>query len=415
MAFPLKIFYIGVVLCLFLSGYNVLYDIGYYKFVNSDEIIEPAFFFFSFSFLALLVNGIKIKYYKNELRLILFLIFVALFNYFTGRDFLIKQFFPSIIFPVFFTILVFSLESKIRKEKIKSIVYFFLIVECSIAILEKFTQNCLFPTLNIDSGFNDWGEGFRSFALMGHPLSNSSFITYALLCITISEKSILKKNILSLLCITALLAFNSRFTIVIGTFLYVFSVIKDLLYKKIKFKWYLLYFVLFISLFIISENLLSHGFGDRLINKGLNDGSSQARVEILDLFTRISLDDLFLGLNNSYVIDIAERTIREGFIIENCWAIFLLRYGIIFLSIGVILYSKIFIRYLKPYSKCQRFLIIFVFFLLTSSTNSLAAGANLYLTRFFLLLYILSPSLIKINKHESINNHPNLQCRKISV
>lgn len=375
----IKLFYVTVFLMFFLSGTNVLYSIHYPK-----ELPPLAFWGI---FLLVLSLGIqKLIYYKTELMLIGLLVLVMIFNYITGRDIAVVAYLTAIMCPPFFSYIIEKLKWKIKKNKLQKIIYLFYITNCVLAIFERLTYHCIFPNLGFETGFNEWNDEFRSYSLYGHPLSNGEITLLLMNVILWSNLNMKKKYALWLLGFAALLCFNSRLAILLSILVYIVYIIYNLFCTKeraSKKYFYVLNTILGLALILY---LFSIGWGNRLVNNDLLDGSASVRIFIWDIFKRQSWVTFLFGQKYSFMEQLMLRNGLSDYIIENCWILFVFRYGILFLGLMVVFYVPLFIKYLKHYSLIARFLIVVPWLIYISSSNSLATG-GLSITVLLLVLY----------------------------
>ena len=85
---------------------------------------------------------------------------------------------------IFFTENNFRLKKSAKKYL--RIVKCFYLLECFIAIFERVTLTRIFPNLGFDTGFEEYSEGFRSYALLGHPLSNAAMVLLLLIAVSVA-------------------------------------------------------------------------------------------------------------------------------------------------------------------------------------------------------------------------------------
>lgn len=265
-----------------------------------------------------------------------------------------------------------------------------------IAIFERLTQHYMLPNLGIDNVLADDKYGFRSIALGGHPLANSCITTTIMTFILLSNIRNEKKLLLWILGFISLLCFNSRFSLVIAASIFFIFIIKELTSSKTSLKWKVLYIIYVLIMTIAAVKLLSMGFGDRLTSLGLFDaGSAGVRIYIFSMFEGKSFSDFIWGIPYSEVEQLQYESHTENLIIENCWILFLFRFGFIFLSIMIVAYIPLFKKFLSSYNLFSKCMIIIPWIIIISSSNSLATG-GLAITTLLLLIYTYSPKQNKL-------------------
>ena len=168
---------------------------------------------------------------RNMFLLIVIMLFV---NMIIKGEYQITNYVSSIIFPICLSCLLDSYRRQSVRKKIKSVVMLFFYIECGIAILERVLMRHIIgvsaseETMSLLETFE-----FRSNALWGHPLSNSSIITLLLPFILLDEEyTIKKRNLLWGLGMLALLCFNSRMAIVCSAAIYVLLNYKAMFHSR---------------------------------------------------------------------------------------------------------------------------------------------------------------------------------------
>ena len=385
----ISIFYLIVVCMFFLTGTNVLMALHYPQ-LSDESFLIP-------SVLLTYILGIfgyftKIKNHKYEFLLILLLIFILAFNFLTRKDMAFWALVSALLGPAIFSVVIKELNTNINKTKLRRIIYIFYIVNCLLAIGERLMKHCLFPNLGFETGFNETSTDFRSFALYGHPLSNSAITLLLMNVVLISKMPINKKIGMWFLGFCAILCFNSRFALVLGSLSYLCYIIKEVFFSRNRIKYKTLYIFQVLLIAVIISYLLTQGFGDRLTNMGLyDDDSAGARIQIFSIFNESKWSDFIFGLPYHDVVSLQLRSGTGDLIIENCWIVFLLRYGFIFLILMILAYIPLIRYYLSGYSKFAQFLVFVPWLINISSSNSLSAG-GFAIGTLFLVLYTFNTS-----------------------
>lgn len=171
----------------------------------------------------------------------------------------------------------------------------------------------------------------------------------------------------------AIMCFNSRFSLVISGAMFAIFVLHEIFVGKVKFRWRFFYVFSVVVLIALVVYLFSVGWGSRLIENGLiGDDSSMTRVEILKIFdygwTR------FLTGMSSYEIDCVLSGMGFRGIVENCWILLMLRYGIPAVVIGFYLYYLLFKRAMLGMNLFEKFFVMIPWLISISSSNSIAVG-----------------------------------------
>ena len=314
-----------------------------------------------------------LTYNKPELQIILFGFIFVLIKLVLGQT---DQVFQVFLF-IFLPIVLFLFLRHIPKSYIqisKNLILLFFIIECLIAILERFYFTYFFPYLTKEELLLTQIEGeglfFRSTALLGHPLNNALIVSTILAFILISEF----KNKLKLFCLTignlALLSFNARSAIliwlVISTWFFI-SEIKKLQNGSLKLFIYVFY--ISISAVAVFYLIISFGFGGRLFALDILSSGVYTRTNILEFTKCLTEQDLIFGNTHLYS-EIIEKTGEAG--IENSYFVIILNYGVLFFIIFFSLYFKWIKNNLSIFSLKNKFFIFLGFIVLGSTNNGLA-------------------------------------------
>ena len=385
--YELWLFYISVICLFFLYGSNVLISLGFSS--SGEEIIYP--FTYLICIMFILSNVKQHLNYKYEMYIICFILGVICFNKFTGRDAGIIAV-QSIIVPPIFSILMKEVKEIINWRFVYTIVMIFYIANCLLSIVERLTYHCVFPDLGFETGFNIGQEGFRSYALYGHPLSNASITSLIMSFFLISPYKHNRKLIFWCLGLIALLCFNARFCLVISIFQFLLFYIKELFFtRRVRMTKKIFHILGLVVICFISVKLITLGFGDRLVTMGLYDeGSASVRIDILQIFANKTWQDFLFGISSHEVAFLAYSQGLDGYIIENCWILFIFMYGIIFMAVLILLYIKLIWRTAHNYSIYSKLFILIPWLAVISSSNSLATG-SLAIINLILLFNIYDP------------------------
>ncbi len=299
---------------------------------------------------------------------LLFLIFISFFNLKTGRNVDMKMMLTGFVLPVLLMNYLINFKREIYCSLAKKAILVFYCSVCLLAIVER-----LLGTTILVSDMGNADEGFRSWALCGHPLANALLVSIAMSFIILSELQY--KLELFFLGMVALLCFNTRSSMMYwaaASIVYYLYLLKS--HDKLSRKYF--YYLLFAGV-AVSVLMLYFGFGNRIINMGAYDESSAAvRVNIFNIFDYYSLNSFKFGFSAKDIEMIQYRSGIYGMIIENYWLLFLLRFGYIFTAI---LSGFIFVfmrRNLKGRKTFDVFYIMTAFLLISSTNNSLSTPNN---------------------------------------
>lgn len=316
-----------------------------------------------------------------------FLIFVSVFNLRTGRNVDMKMMTTGFILPIFLSNYLENFKDiKYKLIAQKGIVVFYCVV-CGLALVER-----LLSVIILARNIEVSEEGFRSWSLCGHPLTNALLISIAMSFILLSDMK--RKLELFFLGMVALLCFNTRSSMMywaVAAVVYYFYLLKS--HNKLSKKYF--YYLLFAGI-IVSVLMLSFGFGNRIITMGAYDESSAAvRVAIFDIFNYYPLSDFQFGYPAKDIQMIQYRSGIYGLIIENYWLLFLLRFGYIFTSILSGLMLTFMWKNLKGRKLFDISYILVAFLMVSSTNNSLSVPNNGILLFFVLCAFAFSSKSFK--------------------
>lgn len=313
---------------------------------------------------------------------LIFVIFISMFNIRTGRDADMKMITTGFILPIFLSNYFKNFKDiKFKLIAQKSVMVFYCAV-CGLALIERvLSVNLLASNIGVSE------DGFRSWALCGHPLSNALLISIAMSFIILSDMK--RKLELFFLGMVALLCFNTRSSMMYwaaAAVLYYFYLVKS--HNKLSKKYF--YYLMFAGV-AVTVLMVYFGFGNRIITMGAYDESSAAvRVAIFDIFNYYPLSDFKFGYPAKDIQMIQYRSGIYGMIIENYWLLFLLRFGYIFTSILSVLMLTFMWKNLKGRKLFDIFYILAAFLMVSSTNNSLSTPNNGILLFFVLCAFAFS-------------------------
>lgn len=326
---------------------------------------------------------------KHIIYLIVFTIFYGVFKICTDtgegtRAIVLCALAPGVLFSAYPPIKKNSLSNIRIWRALALLLLVFYLVETGVAIYERLTWKLVFGWAETHSvGIDVTAIEFRSTALLGHPLANALIVSTIMAFFLVSPIKSKYKYSLWFWGLLAVMCFNARGAIignvaVLGLYLfYTFLFDKRLSYKK---KCRLFFLVLLLSgagLYLFVSGYV----GGRLMESGVNDGSSQVRIDIWSVFTKYDVGSFLIGVN-SHDLDMIMYSLGL-YATENYWLDWIFRLGVFFLVPYVFLYAGVLKHEYSGYSKVD-FLITFVAFLGISSTNN-SLSSSILPTFVFLL------------------------------
>lgn len=323
-----------------------------------------------------------------QLSFLFAIFFISIFNLNTGRSVDMKMMITGFILPIFFTNYLLYFNSEEYKMIARKAVISFYCIVCILAIIERvLSATILVPNIGATE------DGFRSWSLCGHPLSNALLISIAMSFILLSD--IERKFELFFLGMVSLLCFNTRSSMMfwaVAIIMYYFYLLKS--HNNISQKYFR---YLFFALVAVTILMLYFGFGDRIIKMGAYDESSASvRVNIFNIFDYYSLSYFKFGYTSEDIEVIQYTSGIHGMIIENYWLLFLLRFGYIFTTILFYFIISFLWKSLKGRSLFDKFFITAAFLLISSTNNSLSQPNN-----GFLMFFVLCSFAFDNNSYDS--------------
>lgn len=288
--------------------------------------------------------------------------------------------------------IVLSLDKKTLKG-MQIVLLVFFVAECLLAIYERKYNIALFPYTEDDYYLSmvDKGESwqFRSSSLLGNPLFNANFVSFALcLLLCCDNIKVIFRYLLALLGLFAILGFNARAATIVTSCLVLYKLYMILRGQQSKINKCLLYALIVISLYYAADFVINSDWGGRLIQDELMDGSAQARLSFYDYFEHISVISFPAWVSK----------INKS---ENSYLFILISYGIVLGSLLIFTLLKLFFHFLSPYS-AQVKLLLLISAIGVGSMNNNLAGPGLFSWFFMYLLAFRNELTFKTLSNEGV-------------
>lgn len=272
--------------------------------------------------------------------------------------------------------IVLSLDMTSLK-KVQNVLFVFFIVECLLSIYERKVGIAIFPNVEDDYYLSLVEQGqswqFRSNSLLGNPLFNANFVSFATCLLLCCDKlKVVYRYILALLGLFAILGFNARGATIATFALVLFKLFMILRSEKSKVNKYLFYVLIGCSLYYAVDFVISSDWGGRLFQDELMDGSAQTRLSFSEYFQQISLVSFPTWVS----------TVNKS---ENSYLFILISYGVFLGSLLIFYLLKFFFHLIKPYKTHVKILLIISGIGVGSMNNNLAQP-GLYSLFFIYLL-----------------------------
>ena len=369
-----------VISTIFLSSLGLYFNI---KAIKSYAFFLP--------FIIFLLNIFVNK--KGKFDLICYQLYFLCFIIFICDYYLFKDGIP-ILGILFFPILWFQIlqHSNFSINRIlQKILLSFFILNAITSFVEFYLKLNFF-----DRGFGiilneDVQEGFRSTALLGHPLNNAYCMSIILGYIICSSINNALKFFCFLIGFASFLAFNARGITLLWAFIafiyFVFIFFKENNSNN-KFK-YTIAFILFLCTAVYLVVFLK--LGDRLLTDKIVDGSAQTRLDLGNSLVGLNKAELFFG-NPKSLIDLLVKQKNGGF--ENSIIVLIYQYGFIFGGMIIYFLGKWIYVIIKDFDLLRKFILIASFVIAGNLNNG-----------FFNLegLYFFSVGSVFISKYSKYN------------
>lgn len=277
------------------------------------------------------------------------------------------------------------------RELLRRFLHTLLFVNAVIGLLEFATHLRLFPY--VISGEPVEGD-YRSTAMLGHPLSNASTTGAYVLCLFFGGDSALtpmQRTMLMVPQILVMAAFGGRTAILASSLIIGASLLKGfaLLVVGTRFDIRRLLTPVVVAPLILSAVAfaVSVGLLDEPISRFVDDnGSAEARVTIMRLFSTFEFGDLMLGPKPD-LVNSALSTLGIEIGIENTWIALIFQYGALMTLFFVLGLLALFWEFWRQAHSGATLLFIY-FFIIISSSTGLSAKTMIFVHFALLLLFL---------------------------
>jgi hypothetical protein len=336
---------------------------------------------------------------KATFRIILCGILMLLLKIGFEDAFASKDVYLFLIMPMLVFLLLNSQHST-TKKKLAFIILFFFVAECLLASFEFIINYNFFNEIrDFDSELVNFGFGeFRSTAFLGNPLQNALCVSIIMGFILTSTMKLYTKFFFLLIGHVALMAFNGRGALLIWAFLDPIFIISILKKEKLSpvFTLAILIFstVVVFVLIILVEN---YGFGGRLVNSEIIDGSSQVRLKLEGAFDQLNGIDFLFGSSDKYISILCKPNAVGS---ENSFVALIFKHGVIAFSVMFCLYFLWIGAIIKSQTLFNKIIILSASILVGLTNNGLAVFTPWFI--FILCSTTLNPTpddwYIKMNR-----------------
>lgn len=265
------------------------------------------------------------------------------------------------------------------------------VLECLVALFERLTETLIFPAMEIIEHTNEYADDktFRSYSLMGHPLTNAN-VTSIIMAFVLCTKKMNNylKWMLLLLGTIALWAFNSRAAMLYWMAVFTYK----LFFAKLKISYFVVGGLLMAFVIIpLGEYLYEAGYFGRL-EFDFSDSSTETRFDALLYFMMYpwGTTDIINGGRLLYMPG-------SDLLIENGILVTLGYWGIIIGSLKVVLEFIISYKFLVNYKFSDKLIIFMALWLV-------GLGNNNTFTVYPLLFFMYCNMAFNLYKPEVLRN-----------
>ena len=291
------IFFFLYAIVSFFIGISVMQYLGFST--DSETLITSTHYLaLPFLFLSYIFKKKEAVIPKKEILLILYSVFIVLFTrLLLGRSGGLSIWIYILIEPIIVFTLLKSFNNA-QRILLQNLILLFIIIETTVAIIEASTQTIIFASFT-EGMAKELMKDMRAYSLHGHPLQNCVLVCSIATIILTSNIGIVARYIFFFFSYLSTFAFNSRISIIILSLILIYNIYKDFLCKgnKIKYKFPLL-LVCSIAIIFIIKFISENELGTRLdIEISQDDGSTMARLLLIQVVFNMSFMDLLLGNN----------------------------------------------------------------------------------------------------------------------
>lgn len=260
--------------------------------------------------------------------------------------------------------------------KVIAIVLFvFFILESGLAVFERIRGANVFGW-RTDALYTieDFGvEEYRSTSFWGHPLGNAQIVSTIMTFILLSPFRIKYKMTLWSLGYLAILSFNTRSSIMGNALILVAYLLYTTFRQGLSFRRKIGVLCLgFLGVILGYYLIYSAGWGGRLLNNELMDGSTMTRFDVWSLLDYLKDDAFWIGVNED---TFAKFKLAAGlYATENFLIDWMFKFGVPFISLYIYLYIKLIKRLYTNYDKITTLFTAGSFMMWCFTCNSLSTS-----------------------------------------
>jgi hypothetical protein len=348
--------------------------------------IFPGSYFLIFLFLTKLFNSPTnfytiFKFNKTLSNYFIFILLIIFYLYVVNYASSISFILDTLTIPFLFFLYLKSCNINIQKH-IPLFALNLILLNSIVAIVERVSNFNFFPIRQT------FGVQFRSTAFLGHPLNNGLITVAFILFLLIIDMKHLKKITYLFILVLALFCFGARGSllgsiigIIILYILPIFISYKKYFYKINKTVTISIMIFLMVSFAYI---LLFTSFGERFRETSKDDrGSAKVRLKTLNLINIDNLSNYIWPISSNKTTELTKKAGVD--VIENFIIIWVFKFGLLFTIALFYLLIKFLIVNSQIKNKYYAVTVIFLFFGVAATNNSL--GSNTNALSFFILLF----------------------------
>ncbi len=301
-----------------------------------------------------------LKRNEHAILILLFSLIVIIFKIIIEQDYF-KYVLCLVIMPTLISI-YFENCCERKISALRKIIFLFFTAECLIAIYERYTFTYVLYTIK-DIDLDNIGEnwGFRSAALLGHPLTNGMAVAVIMAFIVVSSIDLKIKLFFVILGYISLFCFNARGATIVVTFLVIPSLFVKMYKNRETYKNTLIV-TASILITCISYSIFTTDWGGRLVNsERLIDGSAMTRLAAFSFYKFISVQDLLFGNIDNYLF-LTRKLQAAG--VENGLIVLMINFGVVLSLPLIFVLFRFHYNKLKVYKKKDRNIVLAVFYII---------------------------------------------------
>lgn len=285
----------------------------------------------------------------------------------------------ALIVPAVLALLIVSFPPDWRGRCFR-VVFALLVVNAAVAVVEAALEARLVPSAMMEGRIH-----FRATAFLGHPLNNALLTSVAAVLAYGVVHGRLRKSVVILLFMTALLAYGGRMAMAAAVFGLLFLVTVRFLADLLRGRFTTGQGVIGLAALFSAPALvlcvaLFTSIGERLMSHLSWDGSAQSRVQSLLVLENLSREELLFGMSVERIEALVAQEMATGFVgsgLENYWVVLLMRMGLLMFVPFVLAFIG-FLAWMWRQTTLEARLSLLLFVAVSSTNNALSVKNTVF-------------------------------------